>query len=55
MSQPLRLVEEQTGEKVLRLEVWHNALNYEVRTAPLRRHIPWTVDTKGSFEACGAL
>ncbi|KAL8428345.1 hypothetical protein Efla_007486 [Eimeria flavescens] len=30
MEEPLRLVEEQTGQKVLRLEVWRNALNYEL-------------------------
>ncbi|OEH76887.1 transmembrane protein [Cyclospora cayetanensis] len=29
MERPLRLVEEQTGERILRLEVWHNQLNYE--------------------------
>ena len=31
MHEPVRLVEEQTGQKVLKLEVWKNRLNFEVR------------------------
>lgn len=57
MSQPLHLVEKRTGEKVLRLEVWHNALNYELLQRLDRGRcggLPFFVNLRTGAFICGA-
>ncbi|KAL8273146.1 hypothetical protein Esti_002904 [Eimeria stiedai] len=54
MAGSLRLVEEQTGERVLRLEVWRNALNFERLDRGRCGGLPFFINLKSLRFVCGA-